>query len=257
MILSLLPAATLGYNQPPKELKQAEWQVLSLMNHYRANRGLRPLRMANRVHLVARDRSRDMRNKGYFAHGSPTGESAGTLLHKRGVRHFGWGENIGWISFLGWDQTTRGMVDAWKGSSGHNRLLLTRDYNYVGIGIAKTKTSAYYTIVFVKQNDHTAPASGMVASSTGLSVASAEGGRRSVTVRWWGRDRLLQHSTAGIRGFTVQKRTRNGWQTLRRNTLTHSLTANLAEGTHKFRVRAVDKRGNKGNWRRQLTVTVY
>jgi hypothetical protein len=31
----------------------------------------------------------------------------------------------------------------------------------------------------------------------------------------------------------------------------------LARGTHKFRVRATDNRGNKGHWRRPLTVTVH
>jgi len=256
MILSILPAATLGATEPPREVKQAEWKVLGLMNHYRASRGLAPLRMAQQVRRVARDRSRDMRNKNYFAHGSPSGQSAGTMMHSRGIRHWGWGENIGRISFLGWDKTTRGMFEGWQGSSGHNRLLLTRDYNYVGVGIAKGGNAAYYTIVFVRQPDHTAPKSGMVASSTGLSVASGSGSTKAVTIRWWGADRKLQKYTSGMKGFTVQKRTSSGWRTLKRNTKQRVMTLNLREGTHKFRVRAVDKRGNKGSWRRPLTVTV-
>ena len=40
-------------------------------------------------------------------------------------------------------------------------------------------------------------------------------------------------------------------------TLTRSMTLDLAKGTHKFRVRATDKRGNTGSWRRPLAVTVY
>ena len=178
------------------------------------------------------------------------------MLQDRKVRHFGWGENIGWISFLGWDKTTGGMMDAWKNSSGHNRMLLSKNYNYVGIGIARTATSAYYTIVFVKQRDHTAPKSGMVASQTGMTVASATGARKSVNIRWWGRDRKLQYGTAGIRTFIVQKKTARGWQTIRRGTRTHSLNVNLAKGTHRFRVRAIDRRGNAGSWHRPLTVTV-
>ena len=256
MILSLLPAATLGASQPPRPARQAEWQILSLMNHYRAQHGLAPLRMARRVQNVARDRSTDMRDRNYFDHASPSGVGAADMLDRRGIQYFGGSENIGRMSFIGWDDSTRIMVDAWKGSSGHRANLLSKDVNYVGIGAARSNSVALYTMVFVSQRDHTAPASGMVASQTGISVAS-ETGRKSVTIRWWGRDRALQQRTAGIRGFTVQKQTPSGWRTLRRNTLTRSLTIDLAQGTHKFRVRAVDKRGNAGSWRRPLTVTVH
>ncbi len=257
MTLTLLPAATLGSSEPPADLRHAEWRVLGLVNNYRASRGLKPLRMAFGVRRVARDRSLDMRNKGYFAHGSPSGQSAGTMMHARGIKHWGWGENIGWITYQGWETTTRNMVQGWKQSSGHNRMLLTRDYNYVGVGIAKGTNSAYYTLVFVKQPDHTPPISGMFASQTGISVAAGATGKRAVTIRWWGHDRELQRYFAGLRGFTVQKRTATGWKTLLHDTRTRQLTLSLTKGTHKFRVRAVDKRGNKGLWRLPLTVVVH
>lgn len=257
MTLTLLPAATMGADAAPPDVRAAEWKVLGLVNTYRANRGLKPLRMAFGVRRVARDRSRDMRNKGYFAHGSPTGQSAGTMMHARGIKHWGWGENIGWISFRGWGATNRNMVNGWKSSAGHNRMLLTRDYNYVGVGIAKGTNSAYYTLVFVKQPDHTGPISGMFASQTGISVASGSTGKRAVTIRWWGHDRQLQKFTAGLSGFTVQKKTANGWRTLRWRTRDRRMTLNLAKGTHKFRVRAVDKRGNRGTWHRPVTVVVH
>ncbi len=256
MLLSVLPAATLGYQEPPEETKQSEKQVLMMVNQYRAKHGLAPLRMDYHVRKVARDRSRDMRDKNYFAHGSPTGQSAGTMMHNRGIKHWGWGENIGRISFLGWGDTNRGMVDGWKGSSGHNRLLLTREYNYVGVGIARNSSVAYYTMVFVKQPDHTPPKAGMVASSTGITVASAGSGTRAVTVKWWGNDRPLQQYTAGLKGFNAQKWTKSGSKTYRYITTSRQMTVNLAKGTHKFRVKAVDKRGNRGSWRFPLKVTV-
>lgn len=238
------------------EVKLAEKQVLSMINRYRDANGLKPLRMDYHVRKVARARSRDMRNNDYFAHGSPTGASAGTMMHNRGIRHWGWGENIGRISFFGWDPTSKGMVDGWKASSGHDRMLLTRDYNYVGVGIARDANVAYYTLVFVKQPDHTPPKSGMVASRNGFTLAADTSGSRNVTVKWWGGDRPLQRYTAGLKGFIVQKRTPSGWRTLRYMTTSRQMTLNLREGTHQFRVRAVDKRGNKGDWRNQLTVNV-
>ena len=186
MTLSLLPAATMGASEAPPEVRQSEKTVLKMINAYRANNGLAPLRMDSRVRGVARDRSRDMRNKDYFAHGSPSGESAGTMMHARGIKHWGWGENIGRISFLGWTASNKGMVEGWKRSSGHNRMLLTRDYNYVGVGIARNDKVAYYTIVFVRQPDHTAPRAGILAGSRSVTYAATSGGKRNVTVRWWG-----------------------------------------------------------------------
>lgn len=259
MTLSLLPAATLGYNEPPKVLKQGEWKALGAINHLRADRGLKPLRMAHRVRLVARDRSRDMRQYDYFSHASPSGRDAATLLDHRNVSYMSGSENIGWISFMStWEKTAAAMVDAWFDSSGHRANLLSRDVNYVGIGAARTGNAVYWTAIFVRQKDHTAPKAGMIASTTGLSLAGNDAGKRTATIRWWGHDRALQRHTSGLKGFVVQKKQPNGtWRTLRHMTKTRSLTLQLSRGTHKFRVRAVDNRGNKSGWRHPLQVTVH
>ena len=89
MTLSLLPAATLGYQEPPSEVRLTEWKVLAEINHLRARHGLRPLRMAFGVRRVARDRSRDMRRYDYFSHSSPSGRDAASLLQRRGMRVWG------------------------------------------------------------------------------------------------------------------------------------------------------------------------
>jgi uncharacterized protein YkwD len=259
MTLSLLPAATIGANEPPRAVRQGEWKALAAINHLRANRGLKPLRMAQRVRLVARDRSRDMRQYRYFGHASPSGRDAASLLGQRNIRYLAGSENIGWVSFMGtWEKSADAIADAWFDSSGHRANLLSDDYNYVGIGAARSGNAVYWTAIFVRQRDHTAPKAGMIASPTGLSLASNDAGSRRVTIRWWGHDRALQRHTSGLKGFIVQKRKADGtWRTLRYMTKTRSLTTRLREGTHKFRVRAVDNRGNKSGWRHPLTVTVH
>ena len=259
LTLSLPPAATLGYHEPPQALRQAERKALAAINDLRSDRGLKPLRMAMRVRLVARDRSHDMRTHDYFSHSSPSGRDAATLLDRRNVRYLAGSENIGWISFMGtWERTAEAMVDAWFGSSGHRANLLSSDLNYVGIGAARSGKAVYWTAIFVRQRDHTAPKAGMIASATGMSVASDTSGRRSVTIRWWGHDRALQRHTAGLKGFVVQKKKAGGsWRTIRYMTKTRSLTLQLNQGVHKFRVRAVDNRGNKSGWRPPLRVSVY
>lgn len=259
MSLSLLPAATVGYDEPPRVVRQAEWKALGAINNLRIERGLKPLRMAQRVRLVARDRSRDMRSYSYFSHASPSGSDAAALLGQRNVSYMAGSENIGWISFTDtWEKTARAMVRGWFGSSGHRANLLSSDYNYVGIGAARSGKAVYWTAIFVRQKDHTAPTAGMIASQTGLSLASNDGGKRTVTIRWWGHDRALQRHTSGLKGFTVQKRKADGtWRTIRYLTKTRSLTTRLSEGTFWYRVRAVDKRGNSSGWRRPLKVTIH
>ncbi len=150
-------------------------------------------------------------------------------------------------------------MNGWKNSAGHNQSILSNTYNYVGIGVARTDNVAYFTTIFLLQEDHTAPKSGMVAAASGISVAATAAGARPVTVRWWGRDPMLQRNHSGIRSFTVQHKRVGGsagWRTVKGKTLAHSMTMTLTKGKHRFRVRAVDRAGNVGNWRRPVTVTV-
>ena len=257
MLLSLIPAASsMAAPDAPPEVKAAEWKVLGEMNRLRARHGLKPLRMAGGVRLVARERSRSMKNKDYFAHTSPAGVDAGDLLRNRAVANSFWGENIGWTKYVNLDEGPKVMVDWWKDSPGHRYNMLYKGYNYVGVGVAKDGAETYWTIVFANQRDHTPPMAGLVDASTGMSVA-ATGGPRPVTIRWWGKDRPLSTRTAGLRGFNVQyRRADGGWQQLRTRTKTRQLTKTLAAGSHQFRVRAVDNHGNRGSWMRPLTVTV-
>jgi len=238
---------------------KAEWRVLGEINRYRASRGLAPYRMAHQARLAARDRSTEMRNRNYLSHHSPSGSHASTLLSQRGVRYQAGAENIGRITFRNWDGAISGMMYGWKSSSGHNASLLSSTFNYVGIGIARSNRVAYFTTIFLLQRDHTAPKSGMELSRSGISVAATAAGTRRVTVRWWGKDPVLQRNHAGVKHFIVQHRRVGGvkgWQTVRYKTTARELTMTLTEGRHKFRVRAIDRAGNKGKWKRPVTVHV-
>lgn len=257
MLLSLIPAATtMAHNEPPEAIRKAEWKMLAQVNQVRARNGVGPLRMATRVRLAARDRSRSMKNSGYFAHVSPAGVDAADLMNRRSIGFSRWGENIGYTKHYKNLDGVRTIVQGWKDSPGHRRNMLDRNFNYAGIGIARKGAKVYYTLVLVRQRDHTPPKAGLVDARGGLSIASA-GRSADVTVRWWGRDRKLSVGTAGLRGFNLHYKRPNGtWRPLLRNTTRRSYTAELGEGTHKFRVRAVDRKGNRGSWMRPLTVTV-
>ncbi len=148
----------------PPEVKAAEWKVLAQMNRLRERHGLKPLRMAGGVRLVARERSRSMKNKDYFAHTSPAGVDAGDLLRNRSVPNSFWGENIGWTKYVNLDEGPKVMVDWWKDSPGHRYNMLYKDYNYAGVGVAKDGAETYWTIVFANQRDHTPPLAGLMDS---------------------------------------------------------------------------------------------
>lgn len=246
----------MAYSPPPAPVKSAEWTVLAEMNKIRARHGIGPLRMAGRVRLVARDRSRSMKNQGYFAHVSPSGVSAPTLLNRRSVQYRRWAENIGWTKYFQLEAGAKWMVDWWKNSPSHRRHLLDPRLNYAGIGIAKDGPKTLYTVNFVSQRDHTPPMVGLLQARTGIAVASV-GRPAKVTVRWWGRDRKLSSGTAGLRSFSVQyKRGDGSWRPLLTDTNKRQVTVSLARGTHTFRVRGVDRNGNRSGWQRPLVVTV-
>ncbi len=257
MLISLLPAATMGYSAPSDSIKDAEQTVLKQMNELRGRNGLAPLRMADGVRIVARDRSRDMRDKHYFDHTSPSGDDAGKMLRRRGIGHAFWGENIGWTMNMGLQDGARWMVDWWKDSPGHRAAMLSRSYNYVGVGVANAGAKILYTIVFVNQPDHTAPKAKITSVRTGATVAGA-GGRKAVTIKWSGKDRRLSTRTAGLKGFVVQykKKGTRDWTRIRRLTTARELTTMLPSGNHKFRIRAKDRRGNKTKWQGPVLVRV-
>ena len=190
--LTALPAATAMASapEPDPEIKAAEWSVLGHMNRVRDRQGLKPLRMATRVRLVARDRSRTMKNQDYFAHVSPAGATAASMLNDIGVSYSSWGENIGWTKYMGNEEGARWMVDWWKNSPPHRRNMLNGDFNYVGIGMAREGAKLLYTVVFVTQRDHTPPKAGLISADTGMSVAALSS-TKVVTIRWWGKDRTL------------------------------------------------------------------
>lgn len=260
MILSLLPATAMaGSTGPATAAKRAEWRTLGQMNEYRATRGLAPYRMAGQARIAARMRSKEMRDLNYLSHTSPTGNHASVLLARRGVKYQAGAENIGRISFRDWDAAVSGMMYGWKNSTSHNAAILSTGFNYVGVGVARTDRIAYFTTIFLLQRDHTAPISGMAASGTGVTVSATSTGTQRVTVKWWGIDPILQRNHAGIRHFIVQHKRVGGvkdWQTVRYKTTDRQLTMTLTKGRHKFRVRAVDRAGNVGRWKRPLEVYV-
>jgi uncharacterized protein YkwD len=254
MLLTILPAATFA-ETPPDAVLSAEWKVLGEVNRVRENQGLAPLRMADDVREIARERSRSMKRLDYFAHVSPNGTDAGDLLNGRGIAYRYWGEAIGWTVNMDLDPGSRWMVDWWKNSPVHRELMLSRSFNYAGVGIAQDGPKVLWTIVFVNQADRTAPVARVGRRHKSASFAPVAAGR--TVVRWWGYDRPLALRTAGLQSFSVQHRAPGGdWNTVIERTTARQASWALRPGTHWFRVRARDHAGNVGAWQDATRIEV-
>jgi uncharacterized protein YkwD len=255
MLMSILPAGMTMASGQPEYVERAERAVLAEINRVRENHGVTGLRMAGGVRGVAGDRSASMKRLDYFGHVSPSGVDAGDMLRSRGIPHSYWGEVIGWTVNMDLETGARWMVDWWKDSPVHRQLILNGRFNYAGVGIALDGGKMLWTVVLANQPDHTPPITGLY--STVSSSRSFLSSTQATTIRWWGWDRRLSVRTAGLDSFTVQHRRAGGrWHTVRRRTTGRQATFDLGSGTHQFRIRARDNRGNRGGWKGPLTVYV-
>lgn len=120
-------------------LDDAEIEFLELLNEYRAENGRGPLTADAVLDTAADWHSNDMANNNYFSHFDSLGRSptqrAASFGYPSGV-----GENIGAGGPLAEPQK---MLDAFKGSSGHNAMMLGSQWIAIGIGRVYNASSYY------------------------------------------------------------------------------------------------------------------
>ena len=109
--------------------------VLALMNEYRAENGLGPLREDERLAGAASDRLRHMEDLGYWSHEAPDGMSPFVWLAARDYSYATAGENLA-SGF----ETVRLLVESWMESPGHRRNILGTGYTDCGIAIIDGST---------------------------------------------------------------------------------------------------------------------
>ncbi|MGG3448773.1 CAP domain-containing protein [Domibacillus aminovorans] len=117
------PTATTG------SVSQFEKQVFELVNQERAKAGVKALQLDTKLSDVARTKSADMKNKGYFSHQSPTYGSPFDMMKQFGITYKSAGENI-----AKGQQTPEEVMDAWMNSDGHRKNILSADFTHIGVG---------------------------------------------------------------------------------------------------------------------------
>lgn len=119
-------------NYKPRQLAvdaEAEQRMLQLVNAERGKVGAKPLVVDPTIIAVARAHSRDMWERGYFAHVNPDGEDPFDRMKEGGVEFTTAGENLALAPTT--ELAHQGLMD----SPGHRRNILDPNFGRVGIGV--------------------------------------------------------------------------------------------------------------------------
>lgn len=118
--------------------------VLNIVNAERKKQGLKPLTLSNELTNIATMKSKDMADKKYFSHTSPTYGSPFEMLQHFGVKYRSAGENI-----AAGQRTPDEVMQAWLNSSGHRANILNPGYTELGVGYYKGGSyGVYWTQLF-------------------------------------------------------------------------------------------------------------
>ncbi len=121
---------------------QYESEVIRLVNEIRAENGLSALSYDWELARVARYKSQDMRDNGYFSHTSPVYGSPFTMIKNFGLSYRSAGENI-----ARGQRTPEEVVNAWMHSEGHRANILNASYKKIGVGYVPD--GRYWTQMFI------------------------------------------------------------------------------------------------------------
>lgn len=131
-------------NDTSTSVSAYEQKVVELVNVERQKAGLSALTLDSQMSNVARLKSKDMADKNYFAHQSPTYGSAGDMLSQFGIKWSAWGENI-----ASGQRTPEAVVTAWMNSPGHRANIMSTNFSRIGVGyVTNSNGTPYWTQMF-------------------------------------------------------------------------------------------------------------
>lgn len=133
-------------NMPGNDSSVLEYEneVIRLVNEIRAENGLGALTADWELSRVARYKSQDMKDNGYFSHTSPVYGSPFEMIKNFGISYRAAAENI-----ARGQKTPQAVVNAWMNSSGHRANILNSSYNRIGVGYVASGN--YWTQMFIKK----------------------------------------------------------------------------------------------------------
>lgn len=128
-------------SQGCKVVGSEERRFADKINKARARRGRKPVNIDVQISAVAGTHSRAMKREAELRH------TGGRKLRERVTRWELLGENVG----------RGGNVDslhqAFMESEGHRRIVVSKEFRYVGVGIARDENQMWVTVLFESQID--------------------------------------------------------------------------------------------------------
>lgn len=138
----IYPGQVLNIPTTDSSVLSFEKEVVRLVNEIRVQNGLKALTYDWELSRVARIKSQDMRDNGYFSHTSPVYGSPFQMMKNFGITYRSAGENI-----AKGQATPQAVVNAWMNSSGHRANILNSSYTHIGVGYVSS--GRYWTQMFI------------------------------------------------------------------------------------------------------------
>lgn len=116
-----------------------------LINQYRADNGLKPLKLDAELSLAAKAHSRDLAKWDRISHYGSDGSNPWDRVKRAGYKARLAAENVGTGQ-----ATFKEVLRGWKNSPGHNKNLLLSDAEHMGIALVydqKTEFKSFWTLV--------------------------------------------------------------------------------------------------------------
>ena len=138
----IYPGDKITIPTPDSKVTGYEQEVIRLVNEIRAENGLKALTYDWELSRVARYKSQDMKDNGYFSHTSPVYGTPFQMIKNFGISYRSAGENIA----KGYS-TPQAVVNGWMNSSGHRANILNANYTHIGVGYVASGN--YWTQMFI------------------------------------------------------------------------------------------------------------
>ena len=139
----LISSAALSYENP--ELAEYAKQVAILVNRERSSYGLQSVKYSPLLSEAANVRSSELRKN--FSHTRPNGTSCFTVLKEFDISYFSAAENIAYGQ-----RTPEIVMNAWMNSSGHRANILSKNVEYIGVGVVYSNGIYYWTQLFASSD---------------------------------------------------------------------------------------------------------
>ncbi|MCJ7471421.1 MAG: CAP domain-containing protein [Actinobacteria bacterium] len=127
-----------------------ESQMIHLINSIRSSHGLQLLNPNPVLNSIARSRSQDMLNRGYFSHYTPEGKNIFNILVENGIMYACGAENLSQASPPSWG-SPEAVVNNWMSSSAHRANMLNPHFGQLGLGVMDSGNRRVITLIFINR----------------------------------------------------------------------------------------------------------